>query len=265
VPRFFATLLLVESPAAYDLTLPEPYPSSAETTTVRVARAVELAKLDAALGLPGGTLAELNPELRHKATPNREYQLQVPRGNEDTVVASLGAMPVYAPPTPEYGTHVVRSGETLGRIASRYGTSVGSIMHANNIRSANKIWPGQRLKVPGRGGVRVASAVPAPAPSAGTHTVRSGDSLYSIASKYHTTVAQLKADNGLASTSIVPGQKLKVRPGSRSDLKRYTVRKGDTLGAIATRHGVRLASLLHTNGLSARSVIHPGQLLVIPD
>ncbi len=266
VPRFFATLLLVENPASYGLTLPEPDPPLPETTTVRLARAVALDKLDAALGLPSGTLAGLNPELRQKATPNRDYQLQVPLGHEETLLASVTAMPVYSPPTPEYGTHVVRNGDTLGRIASRYGTSVESIMRANNLRSANKIWPGQRLKVPGRGGAPAEPAGPTPAArSQGTHTVRSGESLYSIASTYHTTVAQLKADNGLESTDIVPGQKLTIHPGSRADLKRYTVKKGDTLGTIASRHGVRLASLLHTNGLTSRSVIHPGQLLVIPD
>jgi membrane-bound lytic murein transglycosylase D len=94
--------------------------------------------------------------------------------------------------------------------------------------------------------------------------VRRGDSLYSIARAYSTTVDRIRRDNNLSSNTIHPGKELKVAAGSRTDLKRYTVKKGDNPGAIASRHGVSLSALLRTNGLSSRSTIYPGQVLAIP-
>ncbi len=266
VPRLYATLMIIENPSAYGMTLPEPDLPLPPTEKVTVNRSVQLSKLDSGLGLSAGTMYGLNPALRHKATPNREYALRIPEGQGQTVQETIAAVPIWSPPTPQYVTHRVRKGETLGGISRRYGTSVSSIMRVNRIRSAHRIWPGQRLKIPTRTG-RAAKISPAASFDAaeGTHTVRRGESLYSIASRYNSTVARLKQDNNLSSNLIKPGQKLVVRPGSRGNLRRYEVKKGDTLGKIATAHSVSLAALLRSNGMTSRSTIYPGQVVVIPD
>lgn len=267
VPRFFATLAILENPEGYGMQLPEPDQPLPRWVTVPVDKSMQLATLDGELQLPEGTLAFLNPELRHRATPPRPYDLKVPVGGEAVLLAKLDSIPEWAPPTPQYVTHRVRRGETISGIASRYGTSVSAIMRSNNLRSAHRIYPGQRLDIPaGRAVASDSHTVSAPRAEApdGVHTVRRGESLYSIARHYSTTVARLKADNGLSSTTIYPGQKLKVAPGSRDDLRRYQVRRGDTLSEIATRNRVGLSALLRANGLSSRSTIYPGQWLVIP-
>jgi len=264
VPRFIATLVILEDPAAYGMTLPEPLPPI-EWTAVPINRPVQLKQLDAALGLTEGTLHGLNPELRHRATPKRTYDLKVPTATSGRIAEAVAGLAEWSPPQAQYVTHRVRRGETLSGIASRYRTSVRSIMRTNRIRSANRIWPGQRLKIPVRGGGSSSSPGPGFNAAEGTHTVQRGESLYSIARRYRTTVARLKADNGLSSDVILPGQKLKVRPGSRTDLRRYTVRRGDTLSAIADAHRVNLSALMRVNGLSRRSTIYPGQVLVLPD
>jgi len=263
VPRFFAALVILDDPPAYGMDLPETLPPVDGFATVRIDRSVKLDRLDEALGLDKGTLSALNPSLRHRATPKRAFDLRVPVGVESTVAEQVAALPEYRPPQPLYVTHRVRRGETLSGIASRYRTSVRAIMRTNNLRSANRIWPGQRLRIPTRAGA-AASAAPAYNPAQGTHTVRPGDSLYTIARRYSTTVEDLKRDNGLSSDTIHPGLQLKVHPGSRGDLRRYQVRRGDTLSGIATRHGVSLNALLRANGLGSRSTIYPGQWLVIP-
>lgn len=261
VPRFFASLMIVEDPEKYGMQLPEPLPPVA-WTTVSVDRPVELKRLDGELGLAEGTLAGLNSELRHRVTPDRAYDLKVPVAAEALMLAKLEQLPEWSPPTPMFVTHRVRRGDTLSGIAGRYGTSVVAIMRSNNLRSAHRIWPGQRLQVPVQGG----AAPPATAVSAtGTHVVRRGDSLYSIARRYGTSVAQLRAANGLGSDVIYPGQELRIRPGSRDGLPKYRVTPGDTLSGIAASHRVRLATLLRVNGLTSRSTIYPGQWLVIPD
>jgi membrane-bound lytic murein transglycosylase D len=153
VPRLFAALQILEDPKKYGMDLSDPESSVTGVTRVRVERSVALDKLDAELGLPTGTLAELNPELRYQATPRDAYELRVPAGREDTVTSQIAGLPEWHNPRPDYVTHRVRSGDTLGSIARRYGSSVAAIRSANGMRG-NALRIGQRLRVPVRAGRR---------------------------------------------------------------------------------------------------------------
>jgi membrane-bound lytic murein transglycosylase D len=269
VPRLFAAIAIIENPEKYGMTLPEPDPPL-DVVAVPVERAVKLEQLDALLGLSNGTLADLNPELRHKATPQTTYQLRIPAAREQTLLADLASIPEFRPQETQYETHRVSRGQTLSVIARRYGTSVSAIMQANNLRSANRISVGQRLRIPVRGPARVARTTRTA--TNGVHTVRRGESLGGIAQAYGTTVERIKRDNNLSSNLIHPGEQLRVNAASTqastssagSSGKTYTVRSGDTPGAIADKHGVGLSALLQANRLGRRSTIYPGQQLVIP-
>jgi membrane-bound lytic murein transglycosylase D len=159
----------------------------------------------------------------------------------------------------------------LSGIASRYGTRVSVLMDLNNLRSANRIWPGQQLHVPdGRGGSSGSSrSAQALAPGAEiTYSVRRGDSLWSLANRYGTTVEGIKRENNLRNSTLQPGQRLVLRGSgapSTGSGGTYVVRRGDTLGKIAQSNGVSLNRLTSANGLSQRSTIYPGQKLVIPN
>ncbi len=266
VPRLYAALAIIEDPEKYEMKLPEPELPPEELTRVTVERPVKLAALDQRLELAEGTLSALNPELRHRSTPPHAYELLAPASREKLLVAHLGDLPAWSPPARSQGArHRVRRGQTLGAIARRYGTSVGALMRANNLRSAHRIREGQLLYIPGRGGA--VARVERNAPN-GVHTVRRGESLGAIAAAYGTTVQRIKAANGLSSNLIHPGQQLRVASGagsSRSGGGRvHTVRRGDTPSTIARRHGVSLSALLRANDLGRRSTIYPGQKLVIP-
>lgn len=260
VPRFLATLAIVNDPQAYGFELPEPLPPQ-RYETAETERSVELASIDSLLQLDPGTLEALNPELRRKATPDEPYSLKVPPSAAPTLLARLEEMPEWAAPASLTTVYRVRGGDTLSGIAGRYGTTVAALMELNDLRSAHRIRQGQTLRVPDRGpsgGVTVAAGGEI------SYTVRSGDSLWSLARRYSTTVDRIKQDNGLRSETLQPGQTLTLRGGSASGAV-YVVRRGDTLGRIAQRRGVSLGTLLAVNGLSRRSVIYPGQQIIIPN
>lgn len=106
--------------------------------------------------------------------------------------------------------------------------------------------------------------------AASLYTVSSGDTLFGIAKTHNVSVSEIQNLNNLRSHRIVPGQKIKI-PGSgtvtaanpTADLS-YTVRRGDSLGKIATSHRISLSSLKQNNRLRS-NVIHPGQILFIPN
>jgi membrane-bound lytic murein transglycosylase D len=269
VPRFLATLLIVNDPAAYGFDLPPPYPTL-EYDRLKVNRSVELATLDRAMSLPADTLKQLNPELRQGATPDRDYVLRVPPTTVPEFTVKLAELPKWKPPAQRYTVHRVRKGETLSHIARRYGTSVSALRRANRLRNPNRLYPGQRINVPGRGGaapVQRASAPPPVSPgTTDTYVVRRGDNLWRLARRYATTVEAITRENNLSSDRLAVGQRLKITAGGKpvATSGSYVVRSGDTLSAIARTHRVSLNALLRANGLSSRSTIYPGQVLSIP-
>ena len=97
------------------------------------------------------------------------------------------------------------------------------------------------------------------------YTVKSGDTLYSIASKYGLTVDELKKLNNLTSNTLSIGQQLKVNANqsSSTDSNIYTVKSGDTLYSIAKKYNTTVTDILDKNNLST-SNLSIGQKLIIP-
>ena len=97
----------------------------------------------------------------------------------------------------EESTYIVKKGDTLSSIASKYGTTYQQLAKINNLKNPNIIYPGQVLKI----------SVPT------THTVQKGDTLWSIAQRYlgnGSRYMDIKSLNGLKSDTIYPGQVLKI-------------------------------------------------------
>lgn len=172
--------------------------------------------------------------------------------------------------------HTVRRGETLGLIAERYGVTVSRLKDWNDLRS-NKIFVGQRLKVVSmvdKGEIEVEGDADVQE-NATTHKVRRGESLFSIAKDYGVTIDNLKEWNNLSSSSIDAGQTLIVNASAAKASKKssgssekkaattkHNVRRGETLGAIASRYGVTVNNLKDWNNLSS-SRIDVGQTLIV--
>jgi len=265
VPRFIAALLIINNPEKYGMNLPQPE-SSLRYETVTVNRPVKLSTLSETLGLNKDLLEILNPELRHKSTPDREYPLKVPDGYKEKTLTAINSLTRWIPPETTYVIHYVRRGETLSTIAKRYRSSVSSIARLNQLRSLHLIRPGQRLKIPAQGMSYASSSSTLKLVKDGeklVYIVKRGDSLYRIASAFNTSVKQIKQMNNLKSDVLSIRQKLIIKSGKPEGASLYTVKSGDTPYDISKKFGISLDTLLKLNGLSIRSKIYPGQKLWI--
>jgi len=169
------------------------------------------------------------------------------------------------------GVYTVAPGDTVCGIAKRYGVKCSALLATNELTSGSVLSVGRKLVIPGalaetRGG--------------GTYTVRKGDSACGVASRYGVSCDTLLAANELSQQDLIyPGQALRIprqlntatgtgrQSSTRKTLKttvvEYRVKKGDNACQIATRLGVSCKALLTENGLGRRSVIHPGQKLLV--
>jgi LysM repeat protein len=111
--------------------------------------------------------------------------------------------PIYYPPTapPADCTYVVQPGDTLGSIAQYYGTTVAELASLNSISNPNVIYAGQVLQLPGCSTAPPPTVEPPIATT--TYTVVVGDTLYSIAVRFNTTVAELSALNGITNPNLI--------------------------------------------------------------
>ncbi|MBX7111891.1 MAG: N-acetylmuramidase domain-containing protein [Dehalococcoidia bacterium] len=174
------------------------------------------------------------------------------------------------PPAPGDATedvYVVQPGDSLGRIAARFGTTAAALAAANGIANLDLIAPGQRLRIPGR--PTVAEPPPPPPVADQTYTVQPGDILGRIAARFGVPLQAIIEANGIANPdSIQAGQVLRIPPATQPrELRPPAVRHrehlvlaGDTLRSVAAELGATPQALAAVNDLQ----LIPGQLLRAP-
>ncbi len=206
-----------------------------------------------------------------------EEKLLFQRSHQDKLAKALAkAIAQYFEENPPEGTlfanrnkarkHTVQRGDSLSAIASKYETSIEAIKATNNLKS-NSLAVGQVITIPYRG---TSSSISAPAASKTartetiTHTVKRGDYLGKIASTYNVSVSTIKHENNLRSDTLKLGQKLKITVNQKDrPVRKYTVRRGDYLGKIASKHDVTIDSVRNANRLRSDELA-VGQVLIIP-
>ncbi|GMV92738.1 MAG: hypothetical protein AMXMBFR82_25160 [Candidatus Hydrogenedentota bacterium] len=187
------------------------------------------------------------------------------------VLESAAASTSTAEPGPQT-THKVAPGESASVIASKHGISLDDFLKWNGLSKNDIVKVGQVLVVsaPGTAAPTAPSTVEPDIVTA-SHTVASGESPWTIASKYGMDLGDLLAMNGLSKNAVLrTGQTLKVAgaTGTSSPLpaasQGHTVKSGESAWTIAQKYGVSVDDLLAANGLSKNSVLKAGQELKVP-
>lgn len=171
-------------------------------------------------------------------------------------------------PDSNYITYTVVKGDNLYNIANKYGVTVETIKQANNLTS-NLLSIGQILKIPTQ---NIETGYK-------EYEVKAGDSLYSIARSYNTTVEEIMNANNLTTTILSVGQILKIPtekeeviPGPVKECfgegyvepkyETYTVKRGDNLYDIARRYNTTVIDLMNLNNLTSTN-LEIGQVLKV--
>ena len=165
------------------------------------------------------------------------------------------------------GTYTVKAGDTLWGIANDHDTTVNALKQNNHL-SSDTIYVGQVLSLgqtASTGSHSQSTASTQSPTSNGTYTVKSGDTLWSIANANDMTVAQLKQKNDLSNDTIYVGQTLNVSSTKSASATStasttYTVKSGDSLWQIASANGTTVNQLKALNNLSS-DLIYAGQQL----
>lgn len=180
-------------------------------------------------------------------------------------------------------SYTVKAGDNLSGIASKYGTTVSNIKQLNNLKS-DMIYVGQKLRLSGKK-ITTSSSSSKPtnnSKATNSYTVKNGDYLYAIATKFDLTVSQIRDINNLKTNVLYVGQKLKVsnkasaskpkpkpnqsNSGSSTNTNNsastYTVKSGDYLSKIGAKFNISVAKIKDLNNLSS-DMIHVGQVLKV--
>ncbi|HEX5070911.1 MAG TPA: LysM peptidoglycan-binding domain-containing protein [Vicinamibacterales bacterium] len=224
VPMVMAAIIIARNPELYGFHVTTAAPLAYET--VAIPGALDLKFIAEWANVTVEELQDLNPELRRTTTPMTTHSLKVPVGTAASIEAGLTkAEPLFR----TFRFHTVKKGETVAGVARKYGVSSAALREANGLSGTARISVRQTLAIPApsTAGLPAAGARPVSttaankakppsgtaSPAAGAprvYRVRPGDTLFSIARQFSTTVAQLKRMNGLAGDGIKAGDHLKV-------------------------------------------------------
>ncbi|WP_298505571.1 LysM peptidoglycan-binding domain-containing protein [uncultured Maribacter sp.] len=234
VPAFIATMYLFEYAEEYGLKAKEADRTYFVTDTVHVKSLITFKQISELVGVDTEEIKLLNPSYKLDVIPfieGKNYSLRLPVAALGKFVANEKAIYAHVKeelkskesPLPKLVKaqdqirYKVRSGDYLGKIASRYGVGVSQIKRWNGLRS-NNLRIGQRLTIFTKNPAVVSSKKPkrkssgtANLKGVKTHTVKSGDSLWTISKKYPgISIENLREWNGISGNNLKPGTKLKL-------------------------------------------------------
>lgn len=220
VPMILAAMIIARNPAQYGFEVPAA--TSPATDRVTLNGPVDLRRIAEWANVPAETIRALNPELRRWTTPVRDhaYEIKVPAGTATAVADAHAATAPEDAASLQY--YAVRKGESMATIARKLRVSRADLAEANYLRTNARVRPGQKLVVPR-----------APSPALLARRDEPGASPTTAARADARPTAAAADPTAEATPTVVV----------------YRVRKGDTLFAIARKHGVTVEELRAWNRL----------------
>ncbi|HEX9573487.1 MAG TPA: LysM peptidoglycan-binding domain-containing protein [Myxococcales bacterium] len=239
VPKLIAAALIAKHPERFGFKVD--YAEPWEADEFYIADATDLHVIAKTAGITIDEVRDLNPELRRFCTPPGGWTIRLPKGKKEAFVAEFEKLD--AGDRLSFTEHRVEKGEPLSKIARAYGVSEGAILRTNGFKSYRQVKVGRVLVIPmkqsargllagsqledrrtarlqGRSAAKTVAAAPAASVRVNedgrrqTYVVRAGDTLWSIASKFSTTVERLKRLNNLTgrrARDLQVGQRLAVK------------------------------------------------------
>lgn len=283
VPKFLAAMIMAKSPEKFgftDLNYQQPW----EHESAAVETQTDLSVIAKCAGVSEDAIADLNPHLMRGVTPpdQRHYKVRLPKGRTKDFLLAYAKIPEDERIT--IVRHKVRRGDTMYKIARKYGVSTGALASANGISRRAKLRRGKTLVIPVGSHAKYAKYSEGSSSSRSSQSklirykVRRGDTLSTIASKYPgVTVSKLKRWNRMGRrTHIRAGQRLKIytkgsgtsyasraSSGGNSKTEYHKVRRGETLGTIARKYGTSTKQLMALNGIKNPKSLRAGQNLKV--
>jgi len=286
IPNIIALAIIGSDPEKYGIVFKPKDPL--ETERVTVDKATDLRVIAEAIGVPLDELRSLNGQVLQMTTPpnDPDFELILPKGYAEAFVEKVAGLPDNE--RVRYRYHQVKKGDTLSVIAKKYGSTVAVLRQVNNLTTKSVLVIGQTVLIPSSG-----VTPPKPASTSGpqlaaskssgssktsssatttSYTVRKGDNLSDIATRFHVTVADLKKWNNLSSSQINSGRKLIVGQSTVASSGPSTpeahkvvhrVQKGETLVKIASDYQTTVDNIIAWNTRNDLSVLHPGDQITL--
>jgi LysM repeat protein len=235
---------------------------------------------------PTFTQPPTNTTVPASATPTQEQlpPTATPGGPTLTPTVTIGGTPI-SNDFPGSVVHTVRAGDTVGNLATLYGSSIEAIIAVNGLNQSALIRVGQGLVIPVRLAAPATSTPtitpivpivptfpPEVPPNNVVYVVQPGDTLFRLAARFNTTIMTIAQLNGVTNVNLIRiGQRLIIPSGggivtptpSPTTPQTYVVQPGDTLFRIALRFRVPLRQIAQTNNIFDPNRIFVGQVLVI--
>ncbi len=282
VPEILAAIIIANHPKQYgfdDITLDPPV----LTDTVTINYSVNLRLVSDLVGAPVSELEALNPSLLRSVTPpDTPFDLHLPAGTATLYNEHIALIPEDKREMWRY--HTVKAGDTLASVAREYHVPEAALASANQMQESASLADATALVVP----VHYENEALV---GARFYVVRNGDTLGGIARRFGVSVSELRIWNGIHGTMIRAGHRLYVAAPERVRVRSagyrqrgsttataasreegvtpvgtgvYTVRRGDTLSAIAGHFGVSIDDLRRWNGIHG-SEVRAGRHLYVAD